>query len=59
LNPAKGKVDRKYLAKFEMPPVTISVKSHHKKTDRSILSKNGIIYILDSRRILTKPKQWN
>jgi hypothetical protein len=42
----KGKVDRKYcLAKFKRPPVTIGVKSHSKKTDRSILTKNGIIYI--------------
>jgi len=60
LSPAQGKVDRKYyLAKFKMPPVTISVKPYPKKTDRSILAKNGIICISDLGRILTEPKQWN
>ena len=60
LSPAQEKVDRKYyLAKFKMPPVTIGVKSHPKKTDRSILAKSGIICISDLERILTEPKQWN
>jgi hypothetical protein len=60
MSPVQGKVDRKYyLAKFKMPPVIIIVKPHPKKTDRSILAKNGIICISDLGRILTELKQWN